>query len=202
MSGRLRAELGHLLPTLIEGPPTSLGRDPLAFFPVDNTQGPHQPAILRLRQAIEAAVLSMEHVRTNIPFQWLSVYDKLQLEQRAYMSLEEFHSMTKDIGLPTTPTLTLERECRYLLRFLTHLGVVMYNDDALLRHLVVLNPIDFLVAPATKLICQRGIHRSDEDRRLHTHDAARWMLLRDRAILDPVALNYLWSASVSVLITP
>jgi len=68
----------------------------------------------------------------------------------------------------------------------------MYNDDALLRHLVVLNPIDFLVAPATKLICQRGIHRSDEDRRLHTHDAARWMLLRDRAILDPVALNYLW----------
>ncbi len=138
---------------------TETGRSILCFYPVDNKLGVKDTVICKVQQMIQDCVSSEEYVKKLIPFEWMHVMDSLQAQGRKSVSLGEVVRLAKTCGLPTTE-LPLEREVLLMLKFYNEMGVVMHHQEPALRELVVLDPAEFLIVPATKVICSHagGMH--------------------------------------------
>lgn len=169
----------------------STGRGLLWFFPVDNTVGHSDGVIPAVLHVIEKLAKQAEYTKQEVPFSWLKCYDKMMAEPRAYLSLTEASNIAKESGLPVSRTLELEKEVSVMLEFFNGLGKLMWNQEESLRDLVILRPAEFLIPPATKVICQHDIHVAAE------HVEARkiahlWKQLTNEARLDQRLLSVLW----------
>ena len=61
----------------------STGRGLLWFYPVDNTRSCgvfRDPVLNQLIKGLEATVEARDHVHRLVPFSWMALYDKLQVE--------------------------------------------------------------------------------------------------------------------------
>lgn len=196
MSQRLTDLLGeHPAWRLVEGMKGGGGEAGLWFYPVDNTKGSSDPVVAQLMSAVEGLVEAEDYIKTQVHLAWVGVYDDLRREGRTTMRMAELEALGRKHGLPATPGLTLREEVRVLASFFSGLGFIMWFPEPSLADLVVVNPAAFLIGPATKLVCQYGLHRIPE------HDTARkaapvlFRTFTSRGVLDQHLLQYLWAGT-------
>ena len=169
------------------------GKGILWFFPVDNTVGHADPVMQQLMSDVQKCVMAEEYVQRKVPLSWLGVIDVLSQDRRVSISLGEFESTAAQCGLPESGTCTLQQECQLLLKLLNNLGILMYNLEPALCHIIILNPAEYLAGPATRVICQYSIHELDEHRECKRSKLSHlFTKLCKNAILDRSLLPILW----------
>jgi hypothetical protein len=176
----------------------STGKGLLWFFPVDNKVGHEDPVMQQLMSDVQKYVMEEEYVQRKVPLPWLGVIDMLSQDKRVFISLDEFESTAGQCGLPASRAFTLQHECQLLLKLLNNLGILMYNREPALRHMIILNPAEFLAEPATRVICQYSIHELDEHRECKK---SKWnhlfTILCRNSVLDRRLLPILWKKFAS-----
>jgi len=171
----------------------STGMGILWFFPVDNTVGHEDPVMQQLMSDVQKYVMAEEYVQRKVPLPWLGVIDVLSQDRRVFISLDEFESTAGQCGLPASRACTLQQECQLLLKLLNNLGILMYNPDPALCHMIILNPAEFLAEPATRVICQYDIHELDEHSECKRSKLKHlFTILKRNAVLDRRLLPILW----------
>ena len=169
------------------------GRSILCFYPVNNKLGVKDIVISKVQKMIQERISNEEYVKKLIPFEWMQVIDSLQAQGLKSVSLSEVMSLAKTCGLPTTELL-LEQEVLLMLKFYNEMGVVMHHQEPALRELVVLDPADFLIVPATKVICSHagGMHEQEEHAEARRNMFRPYDKLCKQGVLDRKLLDILW----------
>lgn len=167
----------------------------ISFFPINNRGGNKDACTIRLMNAIEAVVISSEDAHKEIPLLWLQTLDKLQAEKRPCFKYDEVCDIAENCGVNRDTVSAM-------LQFWRNLGMLLWIDDGGLRDVVVLDPVDYLVAPATRIICQRYPDTSDGDSLVHHSNTQAecikkypmdWSLLLEQGVLTDKILHILWS---------
>jgi heat shock protein 1/8 len=127
----------------------------LCFFPINNTLGNQDPTLNKLYQQIEKAVDDSDYVHVERPLNWFGVLDALKAQQLPYLSLSKVHEIVKSCHVP-------EEQLEILLKFFHEMGILMwFNNDEVLKEVVVFDPIEYFVKPSTVIICKHGPDMSD-----------------------------------------
>jgi len=167
------------------------GPKALTFYPVDNTLGSSDPVIGELRNDVQRCVSEEAYVKKLIPFEWMQVMDQMQQLTCKSTSLGKIVELSKISGLPSRD-IPLEKEIFAMLKFYHELGLVMHHEEILLRELVVLDPSQFLIVPATKIICCQGLHDQSEHEEALQHMPMQYQKLCSHGVLDCKLLKVLW----------
>jgi len=169
----------------------------LWFFPVSckKREGKQDPVLHSLRMYIQNAVQAEEYMKLMVPIEWLRVMDRLQQMTDKFTSFSAVAGIATKCGLPSVPTLSPEEELLALLKHFTELGVLMHHPEASLRNLVILDPIAFLVEPATRILCNHEgqYHLPKQIEAAEETNSSAVRDLREHALLDPELLPAVWS---------
>ena len=140
------------------------GRTDLCFYPVNNTLSNHDVTMQSLLKKIEETIDSSSYVHVERPLSWFRVIDALKEANVPYMRYKEAERIITGCDIP-------ENKVSLLLRFLHEMGILMWHDEDKLREVVVFDPIEYFVKPATIVICK---HVPDEaDGTYHVLDIHR-----------------------------
>ena len=145
-----------------EGAKGRNGKSDMWFFPVDNTKALDDENLQRLLDSIEKALDKAPYVQIKIPLTWFKVLDMMHEYQRVD------HMDSSKVKSSFLTYSTVERFCKEhnitdvdnMLQFFHEMGVLMWHRELSLRDMVILNPINYFVTPATMLICK---HEQDGD---------------------------------------
>ena len=179
------------------------GRAHFNFFPVDNKKGRSDPAMIHLLLTIEKAIEDAEYTHRKVPLSWLAFIDDIRAKNKSFFELEKFKSVAiEECGVE-------ERHVSLLLKFLHEMGMCMYNDVPSLNDLVIMDAIEYLVVPASMVICNHRGDGDDNTRHVlprHVMEAAtqpanrkKWNDLTNRGILAKSLLHALWLDRLSEL---
>ena len=146
----------------------------LCFFPVNNAASPSaDPVGPHLRSALTSAICDEPFVQARVPFTWLALFDKMQeaarhsqAEERSSLELETVIELAEQCGIVEENVLLL------VLQFFHELGLVIHHPESDLRHTVIMDPLKFLVDPASRIVCQHGVHHIE----LHEKARQSWPL--------------------------
>jgi Holliday junction resolvase len=123
----------------------------LYFFPVDNTLGREDEVLRSLLEKVEETTNDPEKspwVKEERPIDWFKVMDKFDALKGSHMTL----TMEDAMKIAEECSIVDEDEVEELLRFLNEMGAILWINEKGLRDVVILDPIEFLVKPASKLI--------------------------------------------------
>lgn len=110
-----------------------------------------------------------------IPIFWIKIFDTLKDLCRSYVSYDEvarFFQQKLERG-ETEDEVVLSggkremMEVRKMLRFFNDMGMLMWIEEKGLEDVVILDPIKYLVKPATIIICKHLATRDDPYRTRH-----------------------------------
>jgi ubiquitin/GTPase SAR1 family protein len=164
------------------------------FFPVDNTTSTDD-TIRELQVVMQREILKEKYVNATVPFNWLQVFEELQ-EMGANglhsLSLTQFQDICRQCNMPSTRETTLEDEAQAMLEYMGNLGFLLYNSDASLRHLVILDPLKFFIEPTSRVMSAPAIHENKYTREAKKHE---WKAYRNLkcGLLHPNLLKHFWS---------
>eukprot|EP01040_Poterioochromonas_malhamensis_P013083 gene13083-biopygen2861 len=163
----------------------------LCFYPINNMLSNHDVAMQTLLKKIEETIDSSSYVHVERPLSWFRVIDALKQANVPYMRYKEAERIITGCDIP-------QNRVSLLLRFLHEMGILMWHDQDQLREVVVFDPIEYFVKPATIVICKHvpdeadgiyhllDIHRTA--RKLHGRDFQR---MTRHALLQQHEENYL-----------
>ena len=163
----------------------------LWFFPVDSTRGAEDPGIQEVKKTVLGCVSDEKYVKAKVPYSWLLVYGELEKETRTCVQLKEVEAICADCGMQGTADRGVVGEALAMLKYFTELGLIMHHPDAALRQLVILNPAEAVIAPASIVLCSHDIHENDVLLEARTKMPQLYALLR-QGILDQEILTILW----------
>ena len=167
------------------------GRGILWFFPVDNTRGYECPGIQEVKICVLECVKKEKYVKAKVPYSWLKVFEVLQKKSKSCLELDEVVKICADCGMQGIDDTGLEAESLIMLKYFTELGLLMHHRDSVLRHLVILNPSEAVIAPASIVLCSHDIHENEVLLEARTKMPHLYRLLR-KGILDREILSILW----------
>jgi GTPase SAR1 family protein len=171
-------------------------KDSLCFFPVDNTRGSKDPVITEITKTVQEVVNTEKYIKEQIPFTWLKVLERLQEKDRPSCLdfNEDLVKICQECGMPSTPGASVEDEALVMLKIFNDLGQVMHHSEATLRHLVILDPANYLVEPASRIICQHSIHENLNEflKKARKKEDKLLTKLQQKGILDPKLLDIVW----------
>ena len=146
----------------------------LCFFPVNNAASPGaDPVGPHLRSVLTAAIYDEPFVQARVPFTWLAFFEKLQkAAQHGQAKERSFLELKTVLELAAQCSIMEERVVLLVLQFFHELGLVMYHPESALRHIVIMDPLKFLVDPASRIVCQYGVHHFE----LHEKARQSWPL--------------------------
>jgi GTPase SAR1 family protein len=162
------------------------------FFPVDNKLGKKGPTMKNLMSVVHDAMEGAAYTHKEVPLAWFKVMDRMADAKKDCLTLTEVNA----IGARSQVSAA---EMPYLLGFLHDMGHLMWIDEPDLRDVVVLDPVSYLVTPATVIICKITPDKDDpthhfmaahrECERMHKRE---WMLLKQDGVLHVSLLPILW----------
>jgi GTPase SAR1 family protein len=141
-----------------EGP---FGKANLCFFPVNNKLGNQDPTVQKLLVLVEETIDKSNYVHVERPLSWFQVLDNFKSKNVPYLEYSEVESIVVSCNIPKDRVPTL-------LRFFHEMGILMWHDEDTLRDIIVFDPIEYFVKPATIIICKHvpdkvdGIYHSME----------------------------------------
>ena len=125
------------------------GTQTLNFFPVNNRIGNRDSTFRSLMNVVEAKVDASDYVHDEKPLGWFRALDDMTAKGTSYLSLDEATAIAAEYGVSPS-------SAREMLGYYHQLGVLMWHDEEGLRDTVILDPINFFVAPATTVICKHS----------------------------------------------
>lgn len=134
------------------------GRQMFNCFFVDNMTG---DGIVQLKRSLLEALQKERYIHAKVPYSWLRVFEKLQQEEKAYVMLDEVLEMCAACGMEGTAEAGMEGEALAMLKYFTEMGFMMHHLEPALRHLVILNPAEAVIAPASIVMCTHAIHENE-----------------------------------------
>ena len=143
-------------PYVIENPGATgaNGKSDLFFFPIDNTLGRNDEELQKMLSAVENVIDESDYVHAEQPLSWLQTLDKLKSRKESYVLYDEVVRIAKSCDVPSTMV-------PKLLFFLHEMGMVMWHGDEGLRDVIILDPINYFVQPATIVICKHAPKKDD-----------------------------------------
>ena len=164
------------------------GRQMFNCFFVDNMTG---DGIVQLKRSLMEALQKERYIHAKVPYSWLRVFEKLQQEEKAYVMLDEVLEMCAACGMEGTAEAGMEGEALAMLKYFTEMGFMMHHLEPALRHLVILNPAEAVIAPASIVMCTHAIHENEVLAEARARMPQLYSLLR-QGILDREILSILW----------
>jgi GTPase SAR1 family protein len=170
----------------------SIGRAFQWFFPVDNKLGKKGAAMKHLMSVVSGVIDKAEYTHKEVPLTWFKTIDRMADTKKDCLSLQEVISTAGRCDVS-------DKEVPLLLSFLHDMGHLMWLDEPGLRDVVILDPVSYLVVPATMIICKLSpdhednthhyvdVHRECE--RMHKRE---WMQLKHGGLLSVKLLPILW----------
>jgi GTPase SAR1 family protein len=134
-----------------EGP---FGKADLCFFPVNNKLGNQDPTVQKLLQLTEQSIDQSNYVHVERPLSWFQVFDIFKSKNVPYLSYNEVESIVTACDIP-------KERVSVLLKFFHEMGILMWHDEDTLRDVVVFDPIEYFVKPATIVICKHNPDKVD-----------------------------------------
>jgi GTPase SAR1 family protein len=162
------------------------------FFPVDNKLGKKGAAMKHLMSVVSGVIDKAEYTHKEVPLTWFKAIDQMADTRKDCLSLQEVISTAGRCNVS-------EKEVPLLLSFLHDMGHLMWLDEPGLRDVVILDPVLYLVVPATIIICK--LTPDHEDTTHHFMDSHRecermhkreWMQLKHDGVLSVKLLPILW----------
>ena len=149
--------------------------------------------MLEIKQVVQERVQKEKYVNEKVPFVWLEVLEKLQSgDKGSSITLKEVKKICKVCGLPDTAKEPLDARVMAMLKRFNDLGQLMYHPDVKLRELVILDPASYLVAPASRIICDHEIHENEYLRKARNKSGRLYSKLCEKGILHAELLDILW----------
>jgi GTPase SAR1 family protein len=134
-----------------EGP---FGKADLCFFPVNNKLGNQDPTVQKLLVLVEETIDKSSYVHVERPLSWFQVLDNFKSKNVPYLEYSEVESIVVSCNIPKDRVPTL-------LRFFHEMGILMWHDEDTLRDIIVFDPIEYFVKPATIIICKHNPDKVD-----------------------------------------
>jgi GTPase SAR1 family protein len=172
------------------------GATKLFFYPLYScSERDRDPVLTDLMKAIESLIYNFEYLKDVKPLVWLQTYDRIRELNRCYLSLRE----VEDIGRAYNMSAD---QCHALLRFLNNMGMLLWIEEDALRQQVIVDPINFFVDPATKVICDHTTSADQIDQTIFReaiHDRAQrkmpsdWKKMVTKGVVSRGLMEYLLS---------
>ena len=169
-------------------------RSNLCFFAVDNKLGREDPVLMQAMNCMEKAMEEAEYTHTKVPLEWLAFIDALRDTKKSFFELSDFSVRAMKCGVQ-------KQHIPLILRFLHEMGMCMYNDEPGLKDLVIMDAIDYLVTPASMVICNHSGHDDDKTRHVLPEDIMseitkscneKWVELVKEGFLSKSLLPLIW----------
>jgi GTPase SAR1 family protein len=167
------------------------------FFPVDNRLGKRGASMKHLMSVVHGVMDKAEYTHKEVPLTWFKAIDHLSDTKQDCLSLTEVIATAGNCGVA-------EQEVPLTLAFLHDMGHLMWLDEPGLRDVVILDPVSYLVTPATIIICKLKPDHDDtthhcldthrECERMHKRE---WGLLKNDGVLSVKLLPILWQPYVA-----
>jgi GTPase SAR1 family protein len=167
-------------PFVVENPfgMNANGRNALWFFPINNTLSTEDETLQQLLQVVEETTSSFPFVHQEISLSIFQLLDKIQQfsTHSSYIGYDEMLILARNTLSSSTETTEMisEELIQQVLTFLHEMGILFYySSHPILSKIIILNPIDYFIKPATTIICKHVPSVSDST--LHLLDIHKSM---------------------------
>eukprot|EP01038_Epipyxis_sp_PR26KG_P012321 gene12321-16525_t len=135
------------------------GTTNLCFFPIDNVMGQHDGSVRSLLRTINNIISESEYVQKEVPLAWLQTVDQFSvvIRDRSWLSYDDAAAIALSFGVEHDDIVEM-------LEFLNEMGFLLWNQEELLRDIIILDPISFFVKPVTNVICKHNPTEGDPTR--------------------------------------
>eukprot|EP01041_Mallomonas_annulata_P000218 gene218-395_t len=137
------------------------GMSKLNFFPVDNTKSGKDPVMLNLMKSVEKKLDTLDYVHEEKDLAWFQILDAMHATKRSYLTYEEVQTMAQDYNV-------LVEDVSVMLSFFHQVGILMWHDEGRLKDVVIIDPVEYFVKPATLIICKHVA--TEDDKTIHQLD--------------------------------
>lgn len=153
----------------------------LCFFPNNNKLTEDNTVREQLLRNIELKFDESEFMKKEIPLVWIKILDKMKASNHSYLSYSKLIEIASETLSDQNDDINrLLPFLNSMLRFLNKLGMILWVEEDLLRDIIILDPINYFVKPATIIICKHvptkdepyeiktmhkipGVHEESED---------------------------------------
>jgi hypothetical protein len=165
----------------------SNGSSTLCFFPIDNTLSRDDPVMKSVMTAIESTMKDANHTHQLVPLSWMKTLDEVTNLKRHFITIEEYSSIASSCKVSSSDEFNL-------LRYFHEVGYLMWHDQPVLRDVIILDPIEYFVKPASLIICKH-IQDGNNPTKLFlpVHSKFRnFDVLTKKGIVNSSQLSILW----------
>jgi GTPase SAR1 family protein len=162
------------------------------FFPVDNVAGRTGPTMQHLMSVVQGEIDKAEYTHKEVPLTWFKAIDQMGDTKKDCLTLTEVVATAGTCGVS-------EQEAPLMLSFLHDMGHLMWLDEPGLRDVVILDPVSYLVTPATIIICKLTPDHEDtihhclaSHRECERRHKRAWSQLTHEGVLSVQLLPILW----------
>ena len=142
--------------------------------------------------AIESSMNDADYTHQLVPLSWMKTFDEVTNLKRSSITIDEYFTIASSCKVSSSDEMDL-------LRYFHEMGYLMWHDQPILRDVIILDPIEFFVKPASLIICN---HIQDgKDPRQHflpVHSKCKKMQFNNftelikKGILNSSLLPILW----------
>jgi len=96
---------------------------------------------------IETSLNDADYTHQLVPVSWMKTLDEVTNLKRSFLTIDEYSSIAASCNV-------LRSDEFNLLHYFHEMGYLMWHDEPLLRDVIILDPIEYFVKPATMIICK------------------------------------------------
>jgi GTPase SAR1 family protein len=167
------------------------------FFPINNRLGRKDANLIKLLQVIEDRLDVSDYIHEERPLTWLKLLDQMTAQKEFCLTFADIVSLAEDCDVDPV-------SLPQVLHLFHEMGIVMWHEEDDLRDVIILNPIEYFVTPATVVICKHSPSLTDtiyhsldihkKCMKLHYHD---WSVMINKGMLSNKLLEAFLQPSTS-----
>jgi GTPase SAR1 family protein len=136
----------------------------LYFFPVNNVERSSlDDTVTQLLKVSQSFLEGASFVKKKVPFVWLKILDKIKEKKDSFLTLEEVAKMCEMFSFSS-------EEITNMLMYFYDMGILIWINEENLRDIVILDPIEYFVKPATRIVCKHIATTDDPSHTVHCEE--------------------------------
>jgi GTPase SAR1 family protein len=133
----------------------------LCFFPVNNVE--QSGTVTQLLEVCQSFLEKADFVKLKVPFVWLKILDEMKEKRESFLTVNAINEMCFKFKLSSEGIVKM-------LTFFGHMGIFIWINEGKLRDIVILDPIEYFVKPATMIICKHIATKDDPYHTVHCEE--------------------------------
>jgi GTPase SAR1 family protein len=143
------------------------GSGSLHFFPVNNTKWFFTSAAVKLLLDSCVNILKdADFVKKPVSLVWIKILDEIKAKKTSFLGILEVQEICAVYSLSSD-------EIAEMLTFFYEMGILIWINEEKLRDIVILDPIEYFVKPATMIICKHIATKDDPYHTVHCEEIHR-----------------------------